>query len=75
MKNILIPVGIYVNSLPNIFVGQQSSKYSSSASSNPPCEHGVPSRIVQVKKDGTNKVNLYAGATLCNREDNIQVFK
>ena len=28
------------------------------SSHNPPCDHGAPSRMVQVKKDGPNKVSV-----------------
>ena len=36
----------------------------SSRSNNPVCEHGQPSKIVQVKKEGPNKVKVLQCETL-----------
>jgi hypothetical protein len=47
-----------------LFPSENTSSYSrfkatSSANTNPPCEHGQPSKIVQVRKDGKNKVRFH----------------
>ena len=34
------------------------NKHTPKKSSNPTCDHGIPSKIVQVKKEGPNKVNM-----------------